>query len=290
MKKKIISLLVVALCFVGFTNVVNAEIEANDLKATLQDEINNYKGEESYKEYIDKFEAIDPSLYKASDDKINVYIFRGSTCGYCLRAINFISDILPEYGKYFNLVTYEVWSNEDNADLMTNVASALDKEVEGVPLIVIGDQVFDGYTNSYDEDIKAAIKDSYDHKDNGYEDVVDSVINGKSINKKSSDGNSTAVTIIILLIVVAGVFFLIYMAKDDTLEEKKEDEESEKNVSEPKKTSTKVSSTTTKKSTTAKTTTPKKATAKKSTSAKTTTAKKAGTTKKTSTKKTTTKK
>lgn len=285
MKKKIISLLVVTLCLLGFTNVVKAEVEANDLKATLQDEISSYKGEESYKEYVDKFEAIDTSLYKASDDKINVYIFRGSTCGYCLRAINFISDILTEYGKYFNLVTYEVWGNEDNADLMTNVASALGKEVEGVPFIVIGDQVFDGYANTYDDDIKAAIKDAYDHKDNGYEDVVDSVINGKSISKKSSDSNSTAVTIIILLIVVAGVFFLIYMAKDDTLEEKKEDEEltSQKTVNEPKKTSTKVSSTTPKKSTTKKSTSTK-------TTAKKTTTKKATTSKKTSTKKTTTKK
>lgn len=114
-----------------------------------------------------KEEEIEANLgsYKESDDQAIIYLFRGKGCGYCRRFLTFLNSIVSDYGKYFKVVSYEVWNNSDNKKLMKEVAEFLDKEAGGVPFIIIGDQVFEGYASDYDEDIKKAIKDLYDSKD-----------------------------------------------------------------------------------------------------------------------------
>ena len=44
---------------------------------------------------------------------------------------------------------------------MKEVSTYMGEVAQGVPYIVIGDKVFPGYANSYDEDIKSAIVDLY---------------------------------------------------------------------------------------------------------------------------------
>ena len=195
-------------------------------------------------------------------DKINVYIFKGETCGYCARALEFFNGLDEEYKSYFNLVEKEVWNDKNNAALMESVGKHFNFEVKGVPFIVIGDKYFDGYVSSYDDDIKSTIKAAYN--DDDYKDVVSAIIDGENLD----DSSSTAFTIIIILAVVAGVFFLVYMAKDNTnvveeiKEEPKEEKVLEKKETSPKKT---VSKTSNKKTTKATSTTSKKTTSKKST-------------------------
>ena len=65
-------------------------------------------------------------------------------------------------GKYFKVVSFEVWGNEDNSNLLNQVATTMKQEAGGVPYIVIGDKVFAGYAEDYDDDIKTAIKKLYD--------------------------------------------------------------------------------------------------------------------------------
>ena len=82
----------------------------------------------------------DFSNYSENDDQAIVYLFYGQSCGYCQKFLEFLNSIIPEYGKYFKVVGYEVWSNSSNADLMDKAAKILDKSADGVPFIVIGDQ------------------------------------------------------------------------------------------------------------------------------------------------------
>ena len=60
--------------------------------------------------------------------EVNVYFFYGDGCGYCASAEEFFESIEDEYGDKFNLVMYETWYNEDNADLMQRVAEARQEE------------------------------------------------------------------------------------------------------------------------------------------------------------------
>ena len=62
----------------------------------------------------------------------------------------------------FELTSYEVWYDSNNAELMSNIASFLNVEATGVPFIIIGEKTFVGYGESYDSEIKDAIKKLYE--------------------------------------------------------------------------------------------------------------------------------
>lgn len=102
--------------------------------------------------------------YKENKKQIPIYVFRGSGCQYCNGFLNFLNDNAEEYGKYFKLVSFEVWSDAKNADLLTEVSEFLEQPAGGVPYIIIGNQVFPGYAKEYEDAIKKAIKDEYDSK------------------------------------------------------------------------------------------------------------------------------
>lgn len=182
-------------------------------------------------------------------EKVNVYLFKREGCGFCANALTFFTSLSEdeEYKEYFNLVTKEVLNNKVNSELMENTAKKLGVSLSGVPFIVIGNTHFEGYANTFDDQIKAAIKNAYE---NEVEDVV------ASIDEKK---DTSATTIVILIAVVAGIAFLIYMAKDansiEEVEEAKEEIVKEK-VAPKKKTPSK--KTTSKKTTTSKSTTTKK--------------------------------
>lgn len=189
-------------------------------------------------------------------EKVNVYLFKREGCGFCANALTFFNSLSEdeEYKEYFNLVTKEILNNKVNSSLMEKTAEKLGVSLSGVPFIVIGNAHFEGYANTFDEQIKAAIKNAYETES---EDVVASI---------SEKKDTSATTIVILIAVAAGVVFLIYMAKDanstEEVEEVQEEIVKEKVVSkkktEPKKTTSKTTSKATNKKTTSKSSTTKK--------------------------------
>lgn len=230
------------------------------------------------------------SINAASNEKITVHIFRGEGCGYCKAALSFFDSIKEEYGQYYELEEHEVWYDEDNATLMSNVAAYFNEEVNGVPYIIIGDKTFQGYTESYNDEIKQAIKDAYDS--GKFEDRVKQVQDGtattSNTSKKDKDKDSNTTTIIIIAVALVGFVALFYFARDNGTEEIEVKEEKKveevkvepevKKETAPKKTTKTTTSkkTTTTKKTTRSTTTAKKATPKKTTTSKKTTTKKSG--------------
>lgn len=102
-----------------------------------------------------------------SEDKINIYFFWGSGCPRCEELFKFFESIDSDYGKYYNLYAFEVWKNEDNGLFMDKFLKELDKK-EGsrtVPYFIIGDEDFEGYGSSMDEEIKNTIIDKYNSRD-----------------------------------------------------------------------------------------------------------------------------
>ncbi len=191
MKKKLLAIAILG--FMLFPFHTNAQEVSMNLEETLKDAGITY----------------DLSNYKESDDQTTIYLFRGSTCGYCHKFLEFLNSIVPEYGKYFKLKSYEVWGNADNSKLMKKMANFLDETANGVPFIIIGDQAFTGYASTYDEQIKKAITDQYNSK-NSY-DIVKEMEKAEKANNKSSVG-SVAVIIWNLVFVAAGTgVVLLYM-------------------------------------------------------------------------------
>lgn len=85
---------------------------------------------------------------------VNVYMFWGQGCPHCAKAKPFLED-LDNNSDNIKLYTYEVYYNARNQGLFQKVGERLDIDVSGVPLIVIGDTVFSGYSESYASNIRA---------------------------------------------------------------------------------------------------------------------------------------
>ena len=145
--KKLMSILLVGLLFIPM--LTDAAVKTQNLEEALT--------EEGIKH--------DLKDYKESEDKINIYLFRGNGCGHCKNFITFLYENIDELGKYFNLVSYEIFYNEDNSKLMSKVSKFFGEEATGVPYIVIGDKYFSGFGEGIKDDIKKAIKDLYKAKD-----------------------------------------------------------------------------------------------------------------------------
>ena len=80
MKKNILLTIAVLSMFLALPFNVSAKAKADSLEDTINEEINTFDGQEGYEDYVKTLKEADLSEYKESDDKVNVYIFRGSTC------------------------------------------------------------------------------------------------------------------------------------------------------------------------------------------------------------------
>lgn len=208
MKKKVIYLMisVFVLSLTLLPSNVKAEVEVTGLNEVVNEEIEIFKSADGYSEQVEELGKFDLSNYKESNDKVNVYLFRGNTCSHCFDSVVFFASIAEEYGEYFNLKAYEVWNNKDNSDIMNKVADELDDEVGGVPYIVVGNKSWNGYTDSYGEEIKEAIKSEYNKESSKRYDVI------KKINTNGSSSNDI-LSLIIIIVVVAGLVAGIMTAR-----------------------------------------------------------------------------
>ena len=99
--------------------------------------------------------------YEETDNQITIYLFRGQGCVHCEEFLEFMHSITSDYGKNFKLVSFEIWNNRANNALLQKVSNCLNEPSQGVPYIVIGDKVFLGYAETYNDQIKKAIEDLY---------------------------------------------------------------------------------------------------------------------------------
>ena len=123
-----------------------------------------------------------------------------------------MNSITDEYGKYFKIVSYEVWNDANNSQLLNEVSTFLGQPAGGVPYIIIGDKVFGGYASQYDDDIKTAIKNLYDTKKNKRYDVFDEMKKKGNNESNSPTSNSNTWIIIICNIVCTIVASLAVMS------------------------------------------------------------------------------
>lgn len=145
-------------------------------------------------------------------EEVNVYIFKGDGCGYCQAALEWFDEIDEEYGERFELHEYETWYDEDNAKLMEAVADVRGEDVQGVPYIIVGNQSWNGFDESYKTEILDKIKSEYKAAvDERYDvmDFVDEVPSSKDSSEDDSIADDIAITVL-LLVVVAGVGGGIY--------------------------------------------------------------------------------
>lgn len=131
-------------------------------------------------------------------EKVNVYIFKGEGCGYCANAIEFFESIKDEYGKYFNLVEYEVWYNKENSKLMDKVEEYLDIKITGVPFIIVGNDTYPGFIYEWGDDITKSIIQEYNKDLEERKDIIEELLpnTNKNVSNYSSEVYNNIVSIL----------------------------------------------------------------------------------------------
>jgi len=146
---------------------------------------------------------IENKNYKETDDQAVIYLFRGQGCGFCRAFITYLNSISTEYGDKFKVVSFEVWNDAVNNELMKVVANFTGEAAGGVPYIVIGEKVFPGYLADWNNDIKAAIDTEY--KNNNKNDVFKRMQKGEGFSIDSE----LVTQIVIALLSVCVVIFVV---------------------------------------------------------------------------------
>ena len=188
-------------------------------------------------------------------EPVNVYMFTKNGCSFCAKALTYFSELSTEeeYSDKFNLITLEVFdsnwniSNEYYYDLLMEVSESKNIAFEGTPYIVVGETVFDGFDQSFDEDIRAEIDRFYE---DGYEDPIANA-QISTPEEKDDTGLKVFIDVLAVVIVVGVVVGIIFTrlpkktkSSKKTSEVKKEEVKEEKKP--VKKTSTNKSSKTNK--------------------------------------------
>ena len=95
---------------------------------------------------------------KVDDNKINLYLFHGQDCPHCAEEKVWLEEIKDKYRDKVNFYYYEVWYNTDNAKLMDKVKEKFAIEKNAVPLTIIGEKYYLGFSKSISSSIENVIK------------------------------------------------------------------------------------------------------------------------------------
>lgn len=79
---------------------------------------------------------------------VNVYFFWGNGCPHCANEKPFLEKLEKE-NDYIRINRYEVWESKENLDLLIKIGKELGISVSGVPLTLVGDESFVGYSEGY---------------------------------------------------------------------------------------------------------------------------------------------
>lgn len=157
-----------------------------------------------------KDEEIENDLegYDDNEEKPVIYLFRGKGCSHCYEFLEYASsDLVKEKGDKFRLVTYEVWNNEANAELMQKVSDYFKDDASGVPYIIIGDKTFNGYSNSMNKEIEEAIDKLNDSEEKF--DVLTKIDMKSSSKKEKKSKQDNTFTIVFMLFATAALIVLV---------------------------------------------------------------------------------
>lgn len=114
-------------------------------------------------------------------NKPNIYVFWGDGCPHCHDLGAFLDQLESKTRSKFNLYTFEVWGDETNSKLQDEFAAALDdSESSGVPYILIGNKFINGYGDSKESELRAAIQHLIEHPD---EDAYQKVLQRRAASK-----------------------------------------------------------------------------------------------------------
>ena len=112
----------------------------------------------------------------AAKDTVDIYFFHGDGCPHCEQLAPYLQYLQDEiYKGKLNIHKYEIWYNDENADLAEKFCDAYGETSTGVPMTFIGTHYISGFNEGMQFDFRTAIDDELA---NGPVDPMD-IVNGK---------------------------------------------------------------------------------------------------------------
>jgi cytochrome c biogenesis protein CcdA/glutaredoxin len=105
---------------------------------------------------------------------VELVIFHGDGCPYCAKMLAFLDD-LEDRVDGLVVTRYEVWHDTPNRQVFIEMLAARGEKPHAVPTVVLGDQVYVGWSDSLERRIEDAVTDllAGERPDVGASDTVD---------------------------------------------------------------------------------------------------------------------
>lgn len=101
-----------------------------------------------------------PSASFAADEPPDqapvVTLFHGEGCPHCAAEREFLTDLVDRYPQV-KVELFEVWGSDENRALLERTADAMGFDVSGVPVTIIGDQVWIGFSEPIAAEIETTV-------------------------------------------------------------------------------------------------------------------------------------
>ena len=93
------------------------------------------------------------------ENKINLYLFHGAECPHCKEEREWLKLIEKDYKDLVNIYYFEVWHDNTNKNYMTAIREKLEISQNAVPLTIIGDKYYVGFSNTIGSQIENQLKE-----------------------------------------------------------------------------------------------------------------------------------
>lgn len=103
---------------------------------------------------------------------VNIYFFWGEGCPHCADEKPFLDHLEVKYPE-LKVESYEVWYDQENAKLFSEMAEAFGTTAQYVPTTFIGDKYWVGYADHIAKEMEAKIKSCIDNGCTNLKDKLD---------------------------------------------------------------------------------------------------------------------
>ena len=98
-----------------------------------------------------------PAQAAEAADPVSLLLFHGEGCPHCAAEREYLVGLSQRHPDLV-IHEYEVWHDVDNQELLMQYARDLQFEPAGVPVTIVGDQVWIGFSDPIAEEIEAAVE------------------------------------------------------------------------------------------------------------------------------------
>ncbi len=93
---------------------------------------------------------------------IELYFFHGEECPHCNAEKPWLENMSKEIGEELHIHAYETWHNTENAEIANVFREAYDVTSSGVPLTIIGERYWVGFSDEVAADMEKYIRESHE--------------------------------------------------------------------------------------------------------------------------------